>query len=487
MYRMSRGILRRVLTVAVVSAVAALGVALPARAVDLDSSTGNGVTAVRLTAVRLTAVRLTASTAERTSTAAATAAVTTDAANARIASLVGSRRHDPVLGGTTSIRVFDTATWKTIYTHRSTEGFRVASNTKLVTASTALATMGASHTFPTTVVLGRPGQVYIVGGGDPLLSSANLRSLAATAAASLKARGISHVTVHLDDTLFAPWAFPSGFDKYCPEDHVSRGYCITPVRALTYDRHSHYDNAKDAASYFTSHLNAASGLAATYGGRGKAPQGEVGVGGPSGATGPTVVARYGGHRLDVIIRAMFFPSDDEIAETLFRQVAVATGYTPTMAGARAAQRHVLTSLNVPLDNVVTSSGSGRSKNDRFTAAAMIYLLHTAVNGSHPQMAVLRDGSSATGGLPLLMRAGIDGTLNTSFGRYSTSPSSCARGLVYAKTGTLSDAIALSGFAKGKDGKWKVFSIFVNNRPTAYGSTTTRQHVDRIAATITGCY
>ena len=334
-------------------------------------------------------------------------------------------------------------------------------------------------------MLGRGGHVYIVGGGDPLLSSSTLRSLASTAAKALKARGITRATVHLDDTLFSPWKFPSGFDTRCPEGHDSRGFCITPVRALTYDRHSHSDNARDAASYFTGRLNAASGLAATYGGR-AAPRSVV-VGGPSGAAGPQVLARYAGHRLDVVIRAMFFPSDDEIAETLFRHVAVATGHTPSMKGARAAQRQVLADLGVPLDGVVTSSGSGRSKLDRFTAAAMVTMLRVAVDGDHASMQAMRDGTSATDGLPLLMRAGIDGTLHTSYGRYSTSPSSCARGLIRAKTGTLADAIALSGYAKGSDDKWKVFSILVNSRPTGYSSLTTRQHVDRIAATVTGCY
>jgi D-alanyl-D-alanine carboxypeptidase len=52
-----------------------------------------------------------------------------------------------------------------------------------------------------------------------------------------------------------------------------------------------------------------------------------------------------------------------------------------MAGARAAQREVLASLGVPLSGVVTSSGSGRSKYDRFTTAAMVYLLRTAVDGA----------------------------------------------------------------------------------------------------------
>ena len=122
-----------------------------------------------------------------------------------------------------------------------------------------------------------------------------------------------------------------------------------------------------------------------------------------------------------------------------------------MAGARAAQREVLAGLGVPLSGVVTSSGSGRSKHDRFTAAAMIYLLGQRSTATIPPWPRSATGTAATGGNPLLMRAGIDGTLNTSYGRYSTSPSSCARGLVYAKTGSLADAIALSGYAKGSDG------------------------------------
>ena len=249
MHRFMTRPVRSLVTVALVSSAVVLGAALPARAADNGSGPGGAVGSTSPTAP----------TRPVAAPSGPQVLATTDAANARIAHAVSVRRHDSVLGGNVAMQVFDTATWNTIYKHNATRSFRVASNTKLVTAATALQAMGPSRTFPTTVVLGQKGHVYIVGGGDPLLSSTTLRSLAASAASALKARGLTHVTVNLDDTLFAPWGFPGGFDKYCPENHVSRGFCITPVRALTYDRHSHYDNAKDAAAYFTSHLNAASG------------------------------------------------------------------------------------------------------------------------------------------------------------------------------------------------------------------------------------
>ncbi len=412
---------------------------------------------------------------------------TTSSANDRIARVLPVRLQDPVLGRDVAVDVFDLATDRHVFTRRSTAPYRVASNTKLVTAATALETMGPSRTFPTTVVLGRGGHVYLVGGGDPLLSSATLRSLAKKTAAALRARGQTRVSVLLDDTLFAPWTFPSGFANRCSANHLTRGYCITPVRALTVDRRSGDDNARDAARSFAQALNSAAGVAASYRGRAQAPRTRLGVGGPTGAADPIQLARYAGHRLDEIIQAMLSVSDDEIAETLFRHVALATGRPASMAGGRAAQRAVLRSLGVPLEGVITSSGSGRSSIDRFSARALVRLLAVAVDGKHPRMAALRDGTAFTGRLPLMMRAGIDGTLGTAYGRYSTRPSSCARGKVYAKTGGLADAIALSGYAKGSDGRWKVFSVLVNSRPKAYSPLATRQHVDRIAASVTGCY
>jgi D-alanyl-D-alanine carboxypeptidase/D-alanyl-D-alanine-endopeptidase (penicillin-binding protein 4) len=84
-------------------------------------------------------------------------------------------------------------------------------------------------------------------------------------------------------------------------------------------------------------------------------------------------------------------------------------------------------------------------------------------------------------------SGVDGTLKAKFHRYSTAPSSCAKGSIRAKTGTLHDTIALSGTTHDADSQLKVFSFLVNHRPTNVIPLRTRQAIDGLAATITGCW
>jgi D-alanyl-D-alanine carboxypeptidase/D-alanyl-D-alanine-endopeptidase (penicillin-binding protein 4) len=57
--------------------------------------------------------------------------------------------------------------------------------------------------------------------------------------------------------------------------------------------------------------------------------------------------------------------------------------------------------------------------------------------------------------------------------------------VHAKTGTLSDAVALAGWTKGADGRVKAFAFVINGTPTSM--TSMRQNIDMLAATVTGCY
>jgi len=56
--------------------------------------------------------------------------------------------------------------------------------------------------------------------------------------------------------------------------------------------------------------------------------------------------------------------------------------------------------------------------------------------------------------------------------------------VFAKTGTLSDVVALAGWTTGVDGRIKTFAFLVNGKTS---STTLKQNVDMLAATVTGCY
>jgi D-alanyl-D-alanine carboxypeptidase/D-alanyl-D-alanine-endopeptidase (penicillin-binding protein 4) len=103
-------------------------------------------------------------------------------------------------------------------------------------------------------------------------------------------------------------------------------------------------------------------------------------------------------------------------------------------------------------------------------------LSLVFDGAHPDLASLQHNSLAI--------AGRTGTLAPKYLRYVTAPTNCAAGLIEAKTGSLSGVIALSGFARGADGKIKLFSFLLNHVPS---TLTTRRAVDRLAATVTGCW
>lgn len=83
--------------------------------------------------------------------------------------------------------------------------------------------------------------------------------------------------------------------------------------------------------------------------------------------------------------------------------------------------------------------------------------------------------------------GRTGTLSASAARYTTWPSRCAAGQVFAKTGSLYDTIGLSGYVRGADGVLKAFSALVNDRPQRYSQLATRQAVDGLIATVNGCW
>ena len=105
--------------------------------------------------------------------------------------------------------------------------------------------------------------------------------------------------------------------------------------------------------------------------------------------------------------------------------------------------------------LVLADGSGVSRADRLTTTALVQLLRRAASPANPELNRLRS---------MLPVSGVSGTLKASQRPLHDGPSKCARGKVSAKTGTLHDTIALSGYTRGADGRDKIFSIMVNDRP-----------------------
>ncbi len=423
----------------------------------------------------------------------ARAAAATARANARIVAKLPARTKSKVLGKRFTMTVWDTSTSRYVYSKRGNASLRGASTTKILTSVGVLKQLGPAHRLPTTVRAGaKPGELVLVAGGDPLLTSANLRALASSTAAALRgstaptaspaptpspsaatttsptptpssnvaaAAYSGPVSVYADDSLFPGSGFAHGWRaSYVPSE-------VRSVGAFARDDRKVRDATADAGAYFVARLRTL-GIDAKYRGERTAP------------TGSATVARFAGHTVGQAVSHALLVSDNDTAEMLFRLIAVGRGKRADWAGARAAQAQVLRSLSIPLSGVRIVDGSGLSLDGRVTAKALTSALNRALDPKHPELAGLR------GWLPV---AGRTGTLKASYKRFTSKPAKCAAGRIQAKTGTVADSIALAGYAAGSDGRTKIFVSIVNQRPTRYTRAQTRTAVDRTASTVTGCW
>ena len=355
--------------------------------------------------------------------------------------------------------VTDPATGQVVWSQTPGEPQIPASNAKIVTAVNALETFGPTYRFTTRVMTGATQRrVVLVGGGDPSLTSTQLGRMARTVAAGLQAKGLTWARVEVDDSLF-----PAPTNAYGWRSTYTIGD-VSPVRALVVDQHRRWDTSLDAGQVFARKLE-------KWGGGLKIRTVTHTVR-PATAT---VLAQSEGAPLAGIVATMLKTSDNDIAEGLHRLVALQTGFPATWTGAQQAQQAALQRLGVPLTTTLYD-GSGLSRRDRLRPSELAAVLAKIFDDTHPNLAGLRDGSFAV--------AGVSGTLAPNYLRYVTAPTRCAAGLIQAKTGSLSGVISLSGFARGADGQVKVFSFLLNYVPS---TLTTRRAVDRLAATITGCY
>ena len=127
-------------------------------------------------------------------------------------------------------------------------------------------------------------------------------------------------------------------------------------------------------------------------------------------------------------------------------------------------RQFLVDAGISGDDLVLYDGSGLSNYDLVTPRAIVKLLQFASTRSW-----FADYKSS---LPI---GGVDGTLES---RFTKAP---LKGHVFAKTGTLGEARALSGYLECASGRTIIFSIMAGNH--APGSNADREVMDRIVAAI----
>lgn len=139
-------------------------------------------------------------------------------------------------------------------------------------------------------------------------------------------------------------------------------------------------------------------------------------------------------------------SQNLYAETLSKALGASRGGLGTWAGGLAISRETLKSWGVPDDAYVLYDGSGLSRYNYITAETL-----TTILAQMHKDARHRDAFAAT--LPI---AGKDGTISSRLKRTR------AEGNAIAKTGSIANVRALSGYVKTRDGETLVFSILAND-------------------------
>jgi len=152
------------------------------------------------------------------------------------------------------------------------------------------------------------------------------------------------------------------------------------------------------------------------------------------------------------------------AELMLRLLGKTFGTDGSFAQGARVVRQFLVDAGVNDADFFLYDGSGMSPGDRIAPRACAQLLSYASRTAW--------GTAWRDTFPV---AGVDGTL---VNRFKNSP---LKGRLWAKTGTLSEANALSGYLTAASGKTLAFSILVNgHRP---GSDAEIQAIDRIAEAI----
>jgi serine-type D-Ala-D-Ala carboxypeptidase/endopeptidase (penicillin-binding protein 4) len=315
-----------------------------------------------------------------------------------------------------------------------------ASNQKLLTAVAALAVLGPDATLTTTFAIDGSragervdGDLVLVAGGDPTLQTSGPHSLDALAAA-VRGAGIVEVTGRLviDESRHDTRRTADGwFDWHLPT-------YIGPLSAFTVDGNEHRSDPGFLADPALGNGELLAEALATHG---VVVAGGVTTGvAPSGAT---PIATLESAPVRELVRMMLTDSNNTVAEQLLREVGLAaTGTGSTLAGLEAAHE-VLGELCVSVDGV-DADGSGLSRNDRRSARAWRELLQAA-----------RAQPWAADFVAALPVAGRSGTLTERF------LGTVAEGTVRAKTGSILEARALSGYATTVGGRDVVFSVVAN--------------------------
>jgi D-alanyl-D-alanine carboxypeptidase/D-alanyl-D-alanine-endopeptidase (penicillin-binding protein 4) len=353
-------------------------------------------------------------------------------------SALTARLNAALSGANSCLRVEDPG-GQVLYQYRAGAPLLPASTQKLLVAEAALATLGPDYRFTTKVeapaapAKGQVAELWLVGGGDPLLATPEFipstagkprtagypwTSLAGVAS-SVAAAGITSVPggIRGDDSFEDRLRYlPVWPASYGAELQIGRLSALSVNEGLQYTPPTS-TLAQDPPAYAASELArllVKDGVAAGGGPDELAPAGAI------------VVATVQSAPLSQIVEAMLRGSDNWIAELVTRAIDKAGGGAGTTAGGVAIVEQRAVAAGIPMTGIHMDDGSGLSRGDLATCQELLAALDLGGQAAY---------SAVVAGLPV---AAQTGTLAT---RYQGT---AIAGRLQAKTGTLTGVEGMVG-------------------------------------------
>ena len=366
-----------------------------------------------------------------------------------------------------AVMVLDPGSEQVLFDKQANRALIPASTVKILTAAAALQALGPDTRLATRTARADT-TVYLIGGGDATLpralttdslpqGPASLRRLARDTATSLGTR--NRVDIVFDDSLFSGRLLGPGWPRGFPAAGV-----VAPVTALMVDqgrrtpssRARVSDPAQRAAEIFATLLEKR-GVQVNRISRGVTP------------ANASEVARVESATVSEIVQSMLTDSDNDVAESLGHLVGKEVLDDGSFSGGAQATTQILTQAGIDTSSMTLVDASGLSGRNAVAPMVIGEVLVDVVRGE-------RWGPIAQG----LAVAGVTGTLAD---RFATKATSAGRGVVRAKTGTLTGVGSLAGTVLDDDGRPLVFVVMGNN---VRSQARARDTMDRIASRLAEC-
>lgn len=378
-----------------------------------------------------------------------------------IGPIVDAAFKDKAFKGRAGIDIRDAATGDVLYSKDSETSRTPASVTKVLTSAAALGGLGADHTFKTTARLdswaGSGGTLALVGGGDVMLGKgksnpdvvdgrAGLGTLAEETAHELKKHEIDSVDVYADVSRYSGPRFSRDWER----SDIGLGFItnIEPLMVNTGSKTGKHigprspEPARDALNVYVDALKKNGIKAEALDKAPPAPADEQ--------PDPITLAQVESAPVSSLVRHTMQMSDNIVAETLGREVAISRGESGSERAAATSVPAQLSDMGIDTGTITLHDTSGLSYRNRISPHDLTDIVAAAAqsDGSLSQL------------IPAMPVGGLNGTL---VHRYTEKG---VAGEVSAKTGTLRTVASLAGTITTADGRLLVFSMMTDHNPEA---------------------